>query len=63
MRQLAPAEVLLKAMAVGDPAGAPSVLTGAVVRVLIDKVGNAGCLLLAAFWGLGCCGLVGLVLL
>ena len=40
MRQLAPAEVLLKATAVGDPAAAPSVLTGAVVRVLIDKVGG-----------------------
>jgi hypothetical protein len=37
MRQLAPVEVVLKATLVGDPAAAPSVLAGAVVRVLIDK--------------------------
>ena len=36
MRKLAPVEVLLKTTAVGDPAAAPSVLSGAVVRVLID---------------------------
>lgn len=38
MRRLAPVEVLLKHTAVGDAAAAPSVLAGAVVRVLIDKV-------------------------
>ncbi|KAI3438982.1 hypothetical protein D9Q98_001396 [Chlorella vulgaris] len=37
MRQLAPVEVVLKATLVGDPAAGPSVLAGAVVRVLIDK--------------------------
>lgn len=39
MRRLAPVEVLLKQTAVGGPDAAPSVLEGAVVRVLIDKVG------------------------
>lgn len=38
MRKLAPVELLLKATEVGDPQGAPSVLSGAVVRLLVDKV-------------------------
>ena len=38
MRRLAPVELLLKQTAVGGQEGAPSVLEGAVVRVLIDKV-------------------------
>lgn len=37
MRQLIPVELVLKATAVGDPEATPSVLAGAVVRVLIDK--------------------------
>lgn len=40
MRRLAQVEVLLKQTAVGGPDAAPSVLEGAVVRVLIDKVGG-----------------------
>lgn len=38
MRRLAPVELLLKQTAVGGHEAAPSVLEGAVVRVLIDKV-------------------------
>lgn len=41
MRRLAHVEVLLKATVVGDPGAAPSVLVGAVVRVLIDKASPA----------------------
>ncbi|PRW58932.1 CUGBP Elav-like family member 5 [Chlorella sorokiniana] len=37
MRRLAPVELLLKQTAVGGQEAAPSVLEGAVVRVLIDK--------------------------
>lgn len=40
MRRLAPVELLLKQTAVGGQEAAPSVLEGAVVRVLIDKVGR-----------------------
>lgn len=42
MRRLAPVEVLLKQTAVGDAEGAPSVLAGSLVRVLIDKVREGG---------------------
>lgn len=39
MRKLAPVEMLLKQTAVGDDpsTAAPSVLAGAVVRLLVDK--------------------------
>lgn len=57
MRRLAPVELLLKQTAVGDAGAAPSVLAGAVVRVLIDKVGWAGGVGVARWdgrWRSGC---------
>lgn len=48
MRRLAPVELLLKQTAVGGQEGAPSVLEGAVVRVLIDKVRWRGSVIV--FW-------------